>query len=311
MAIRRKTCSPDGGLTWNRFDVTPYALPISRNGENGDPATSAEHILNIPEGFSLINQASTCLDANDNPVTCTWWAPGTAQGDFSRQYMVVFRDDQGTPSTADDSWEVRQVSQRVNDPIGTKFSEAAVRQLGRPIVVTDDDDRIIVAYRDNAETNGISIVHSLPKADDPDRRVWIQFDLTTENLGNYEPVIDNELWDVKRQLHFLYQASGGLGYTAPSNLAARISLLEWDAAAYFARPSQPLLAFAPNGTDTILSVPSEPSYSYRLWTTTDFADWQIVDTKVGTGASLTFTHTNGRADPRRFWRIEAAEGGFP
>lgn len=303
--------SPDGGLTWNRFDGTPYALPISRNGENGDPATSAEHILNIPEGFSLINQASTCLDANDNPVTCTWWAPGTAQGDFRRQYMVVFRDDQGTPSTADDSWEVRQVSQRVNDPIGTKFSEAAVRQLGRPIVVTDDDDRIIVAYRDNAETNGISIFHSLPKADDPDRRVWIQFDLTTENLGNYEPVIDNELWDVKRQLHFLYQASGGLGYTAPSNLAARISVLEWDAAAYFARPSQPLLAFAPNGTDTILSVPSEPSYSYRLWTTTDFADWQIVDTKVGTGASLTFTHTNGRADPRRFWRIEAAEGGFP
>lgn len=303
--------SPDGGLTWNRFDGTPYALPISRDGENGDPATAAEHILNIPEGYSLINQASTCLDANDNPVTCTWWAPGTAHGDFRRQYMVVFRNDQGTPSTADDSWDVRQVSQRTNDPVGTRFSEAAVRHLGRPIVVTDDEDRIIVAYRDNAETNGITVVHSLPKADDPERQVWIQLDLTTGNLGNYEPVIDNELWDAKRQLHFLYQASGGLGYTAPSNLAARISVLEWDAAAYFARPSQPGFAFAPNGTDAVLTMPSEPSYSYRLWSTTDFVDWQIVDTKVGTGAPLTFTHTKGGTGPRRFWRIEAAEGGFP
>jgi hypothetical protein len=303
--------SPDAGLTWNRFDGTPYALPISRDGENGDPATAAEHIVNIPEGSSLINQASTCLDANDNPVTCTWWAPGTAEGNFRRQYMVVFRNDHGTPSTADDSWDARQVSQRTNDPAGTRYSESAVRHLGRPIVVTDDEDRIIVAYRDNAENNGITIVHSLPKADDPERLVWIQFDLTTENIGSYEPTIDHELWDSKRQLHFLYQASEGLGHIAPANLASRISVLEWDAAAYFARPSQPGLAFAPNGTDALLAIPSEPSYAYRLWSTTDFIDWQIVGTQAGTGAPLTFTHDDGAVGPKRFWRFETAEGGFP
>jgi hypothetical protein len=305
--------SPDAGLTWQRFDGTPYALPISRNGESGNPATAAEHIVNIPEGSSLINQASTCLDANDNPVTCTWFAPGAKEvpANHRRQYMVVFRNDHGTPSTADDRWDVRQVSRRTNNPAGTKYNESAVRNLGRPIVVTDDRDRIIVAYRDDAENNGLTIVHSLPKADDPDRRVWIQLDLTTGNLGNYEPIIDNELWDAKRQLHFLYQPSGGEGYVAPANLASRISVLEWDAAAYFSQPSQPTLAFAPNGSDTVLKSPSEPSWSYRLWATTDFVNWQMVDTQVGTGAPLTFTHANGAVGPKRFWRIESAEGGFP
>jgi hypothetical protein len=185
--------SPDAGQTWRRFNGTPYVLPISRNGESGNPATAAEHIVNIPEGSSLINQASTCLDANDNPVTCTWFAPGAKQvpANHRRQYMVVFRNDHGTPSTTDDTWDTRQVSQRANNPTGTKYTETNVRDLGRPIVVTDDQDRIIVAYRDDAENNGLTIVHSLPKVDDPDRLVWIQVDLTTENLGNYEPIIDN------------------------------------------------------------------------------------------------------------------------
>jgi hypothetical protein len=303
--------SPDAGLTWRRFDGSPYALPISRNGENGNPNTAAEHIVNIPEGSSLINQAGTCLDANDNPVTCTWWAPGASSGDHRRQYMVVFRNDHGTPSTADDTWDVRQVSQRTNNPTGTKYNESAVRDLGRPIVVTDDRDRIIVAYRDDAENNGITMVHSLPKSEDPDRLVWMQVDLTTDNLGNYEPIIDNELWDAERQLHFLYQPSEGEGYIAPANLASRISVLEWDAAAYFAQPSQPSLAFAANGTDTVLTIPSEPSWSYRLWSTINFVDWSIVDTKAGTGAPLTFTHTDGAVGPKRFWRVESAEGGFP
>ena len=305
--------SPDAGLTWLRFDGTPYALPISRDGESGNPDTAAEHILDIPEGSSLINQASTCLDANDNPVTCTWWAPGTNEipANYRRQYMVVFRDDHGTPSTADDTWEQRQVSQRTNNPTGTKYSESYVRDLGRPIVVTDDQDRIIVVYRDDAENNGLTMVHSLPKAEDPERLVWIQLDLTSENLGNYEPIIDNELWAAKRQLHFLYQASEGKGYVAPDNLASRISVLEWDAAAYFSQASQPSLAFAPNGEDAILTIPSEPSWSYRLWSTTDFVDWQIVDTQAGTGAPLVFTHSEGALGPKRFWRVESAEGGFP
>jgi len=302
--------STDAGLTWQRFDATPYGLPVSRNGESGDPATAAEHIATIPEGYSLINQASMCLDQAGHPVIGSWWAPGTGAGNYRRQYMVVFRNNHGTASTADDTWDTRTVSDRTSNPTTTKYSEAAVRDLGRPVVVTDDHDRIIVAYRDDEGSNGLTIVHSLPKSDDPERLVWIQFDLTTDNLGNYEPIIDNELWMRERQLHFLYQASAGEGYTPPANTADRFSILEWDARGYFAHHPQPHLALAANGSDARITWPSEPSFGYRLSTSTNLVDWQTVGTWDGTGSPIEYLHAGGATGLRRFWRIQYKEGGI-
>jgi BNR repeat-containing family member len=309
--------SSDAGLTWHRFGGTSYALPITRDLEIA-AANKADILVTIPEGSSLINQASTCLDHNDNPVTCTWWAPNTPTNNYRRQYMVVFRDDNGTPLTTDDTWQTRTVSNRANDPIGTRYAEDHVRDLGRPIVVNDDDDRIIVAYRDNQSTsslttgvaNGLTLVHSLPKADDPHRLLWIQFDLTSDNLGNYEPIIDNELWDRDRQLHFLYQPAEGQGYTAPANLASRFSVLEWDAAAYFAHSPQPSLAFSPDRTQITITCPSQPSWAYRLWSSTDLVNWTEIETRAGTGQPLAFTQAANVGEARRFWRIEFKEGGF-
>lgn len=294
--------STDAGLTWQRHDGTPYALPISRDGESGDPATAAEHIVTIPEGSSLINQASMCLDRSGNPVTASWWAP-EAPANHRRQYMVAFRHDNGT-------WQTRPVSNRTHNPVTTKYTESAVRDLGRPVVVNDDADRIIVAYRDDAGDNGITISHSLPKAQDPDRLVWIEFDLTRDNLGNFEPIIDNELWDRERQLHFLYQASQGEGYVPPANTADRISVLEWDAARYFAHHPQPSISFHPAGNEITLVCPSEPSWSYRLWSSTDMQDWDLVESRDGTGEDLVFTRPAAMGETKRFWRIEYAEGGF-
>lgn len=294
--------STDAGLSWQRHDGTPYALPISRDGESGDPATAAEHILEIPEGSSLINQASMCLDAAGNPVIASWWAPGAASGDHRRQYMVVFRDGDGV-------WQQRPVSNRTPDPAGTKYDENHVRDLGRPVVVHDDAGRIIAAYRDNAGgSNGLTIVHSLPLAEDPQRLVWIEFDLTAENLGNYEPIIDNELWDRERQLHFLHQAAEGEGYSAPANTASRFSILEWDAATYFAHRPQPAVSFAPGAV--AITCKSEPSWGYRLWSSTNMEDWEPVETREGTGADITFTPPVPEGETKRFWRIEYVEGGF-
>ncbi|MCW1921089.1 BNR-4 repeat-containing protein [Luteolibacter arcticus] len=295
--------STDAGLTWQRFDGSPYSLPISRDAESGVEATRAETIVTIPEGSSLINQASTCLDRAGNPVTATWWAPQTATGNFRRQYMVVFRHDNGT-------WQTRTVSNRTHNPTGTRYSETAVRDLGRPIVVNDDEDRIIVAYRDDSGDNGITIVHSLPKAQDPDRQVWIEFDLTRENLGNFEPIIDNELWDRDRQLHFLYQASEGEGYTPPANSADRMSVLEWDAATYFAHKPQPRVSFSSDRTEVSIAFMSEPSWTYRLWSSTDLDDWAFVETRDGTGEPLVFTWPAVEGETKRFWRVEFVEGGF-
>lgn len=310
--------SSDAGLTWKRFDGTPYALPITRDLEIS-AANKAEILLTIPEGSSLINQASTCLDQNDNPVTCTWWAPETTTANnYRRQYMVVFRDDNGTPSTADDTWQTRAVSNRTNDPTGTRYAEDHVRDLGRPIVVRDDEDRIIVSYRDNQSssslttglTNGLTIVHSLPKADDPHRLVWIQFNLTEENLGNYEPIIDNELWDRDRQLHYLYQPAEGQGYVSPGNTASRFSVLEWNTAAYFAHSPQPTVKFSADKTRITISCPSQPSWGYRLWSSINLTDWSVVETRAGTGAMLEFSQASNLGDAKRFWRVEYKEGGF-
>ncbi|MES2439685.1 MAG: BNR-4 repeat-containing protein [Verrucomicrobiota bacterium] len=310
--------SPDAGLTWKRFNGTSYSLPITRDLEIS-AANKAEIIVPIPEGSSLINQASTCLDRNDNPVTCTWWAPETVSNNYRRQYMVVFRDDNGTPATAaDDTWQTRAVSNRASDPTGTRYAEDHVRDLGRPIVVSDDDDRIIVSYRDNQSTssltngltNGLTIVHSLPRRDDPHHLVWMQFNLTAENLGNYEPIIDNELWDRERQLHFLYQPAEGQGYVTASNLASRFSVLEWDAASYFNHHPQPGVSFSADKTQITITCPSQPSWSYRLWSSTNLENWSVIETRAGTGQPLEFTQAANLGETKRFWRIEFKEGGF-
>jgi hypothetical protein len=140
--------------------------------------------------------------------------------------------------------------------------------------------------------------------------VWIEFDLTEDNLGNYEPIIDNELWDRERQLHFLYQAAEGQGYTAPANLASRFSVLEWDAAAYFAHTPQPSVAFSGDGSQISITCPSQPSWAYRLWTSDNLEDWTQVETRAGTGAPLVFTQAANSGENRRFWRVEYQEGGF-
>lgn len=316
--------STDAGLTWRRSNGTPYVLPINRDAENGIQASKAEVIMPIPENSSLINQASTCLDANDNPVTCTWWAPDSSTGNHRRQYRVVFKSDNGTADPSDDSWQARSISNRTSDPTNIRYAENHVRDLGRPIVVADEKDRVIVAYRDNqtsnlsnadaslssGNSNGITIVHSLPKAQDPQRLVWVQFDLTQENLGNYEPIIDNELWDREQQLHFLYQPAQGQGYIPPSNLATRFSVLEWDAASYFSHNPQPVVALSADQSVIIITCPSQPSWGYRLWSSTDLGDWSVVETRAGTGSPLVFTQAAKQEEAKRFWRIEYREGGF-
>lgn len=309
--------SPDAGLTWYKSDGTPYALPITRNAENGVEAGRAEVIVNIPEGSSYINQASSCLDAAGWPVTATWWAPDTATGNFRRQYMVVFRHQDGT-------WQTRPISARATDRTNVRYAENHVRDLGRPTVVCDDENRIIVAYRDNQAdnlinadaslsagvANGITIVHSLPLAQDPDRLLWLSFDLTTENLGNYETMIDNELWDAKRQLHFLYQQSGGQGYSPPANNASRISVLEWDAADYFKHSPQPGIETINQGAGVRVFWRSEPSFTYRLMTSVDLTNWTVVATQTGTGQPSEHRHTFAPDEPRRFWRLHRSEGPF-
>ncbi len=296
--------SPDSGLTWQRSDGSVYTLPISESVTNGspDPNTVAERILAIPQNHTLINQAGMCLDADGKPVIATWWAPGASTNNHRRQYMVAFPGQDGT-------WQVRQVSNRTNDPPGVMTQDSAVRELGRPVVVCDKDNRVLVIYRDNAGSNGLTVVHSLPRAIDPDRNIWTTVDLTLDNLGNYEPVIDLARWQVDGLLSFLYQPSAGLGYTPPSNTASEMAVLEWDARAYFDhRPALNFRSFPDTG-EVLLFFRSQIGWGYRIQASDDLLSWTNLVTMNGTGGHLQFLHTNTLAS-QQFFRLQILEGGF-
>jgi hypothetical protein len=196
--------SPDNGTTWTTIDGTPIGLPLEQ--ANTPP------VFEIPQGSSLINQTSSTVDANDNPLVASWWAPSGGRGTgTTRQYMLAYYDGQ--------EWQMSQITDRAFEP---QQGAGAVRELARPIVVVDDDNRVIVAMRYDERDDVVTIAHSL------DRENWSFLDLTTEALGTWEPNYDPALWARENKLHLLYQPVG-LGQTNST-----ISVLEWDAAAYFA-----------------------------------------------------------------------------
>ena len=297
--------STNGGLSWLRYNGTPYDLPICEDGGTSDTNQFSIPVVSIPQNSSLINQAGMCLDASNTPVLATWWAPGTPTNNYQRQYGVVFPDQNGV-------WQTRQISYRTNDPPGTMELDAVVRDLGRPVVVCDQQDRIIVLYRDNFGSNGLTITRSLPYAMDPERTNWFTFTLTTDNLGNYEPVIDRARWQRDNVLDIVYQASDGEGYTAPTNNASPIGVLEWNAAAYFNTPPTLELALTNSSQNVALSWISQPGWGYQVQWSTNLVNWNVAATLNGSSGllPLQYIHTNGAVGPLRFWRLQTQEGGF-
>ena len=296
--------SLDEGVTWETYSGTPYDLPISQGVESGDPNSIGQVIVPIPPNYSLINQAGMCLDASNNPVLATWWAPGSGTNDYRRQYMVVFPDAKGI-------WQTRQISNRTNDPPGTMELDAVVRDLGRPVVVCDKEDRIIVLYRDNSGSNGLTVAYTLPYAMDPERTNWTTISLTTDNLGDYEPVIDLARWQRDNVMDIVYQASDGEGYAAPANNASLIGVLEWNAAAYFNHDPTLQLALGKSGESVALTWNSQPGWGYQIEWSTNLVNWNVAATLDNISEFLAqYDYTNSTATSQEFWRLLTKQGGF-
>ena len=215
----------DEAVTWERMDGTPFALPISEFGENGDPNTMAERVLTIPEGSSLINQGSMTIDNDGHPIFATYWAPEAASGNHARQYMIGWYD--GV------SWHTSPVTNHVtdydpdgdgvNDPIPE--SQLGAYSMGRPAVLVDDENRVFLIYSDYHRGNVITAAWS------EDRVNWSVADLTNEDIGGWEPTIDMVTWRAEHKAHLLYSSLLGGVQTA--------QVLTWDAAAYIADPPDP------------------------------------------------------------------------
>lgn len=222
-------------------------------------------------------------------------------GDHTRQYHIFFLDENG--------WNQRTLSARDIDNPTQKFSEAqlASSYMRRPMVLTDSDERIIVIYNDN-RFPGITVVFSEPLAQDPTREHWTRMNLTHEDLGLWEATYDEPRWKQDGVLHMLYQKlpSPGISYVS-SNNSTPVSVIEWDAHAYFNDPIHWELDTTTTPGQASISAPAYFGFRYDLRTSTDldFSAPPVV-TVPGDGFRREFGDWPMN-EPRRFWRLERVE----
>lgn len=199
--------------TWKQMSGSTQTVPITQ----GNDAV----IKSISQGSSLINQCSMTVDANDNPIIATYWAPTTS----TRQYMLEYYN--GT------NWQTSQISNRtVSDAKITNNDALRIREVGRPIVLVDADGRVVVITRSNDQSNVVSAYYSTNKTS------WNLVNLTTVDSGRYEPIYDEVRWKRDNILNLFYEPafadSNGNRIMPPgqTQLGAQVSVLEWNELRY-------------------------------------------------------------------------------
>jgi hypothetical protein len=295
--------SPDGGTTWQRSDGSAISVPVVEAGWFRD--LGADHVPEIvkdlPEGHSIMNESGMTTDSAGHPIIANWWADDAAGGDHTRQYHIFFHDGS--------QWHQRTVSARDIDDPGNQYSEGELgsSKMGRPVVLTDADDRIFVVYNDN-RFDGITVVFSLPLAQDPGRLHWTRMNLTPEHIGNWETTYDEARWNQDGVLHMLYQKLPGMGMSYGSqNNSTPVSVVEWNARAYFNSPVRWVVDMQSTPGQATVSARTRIGFHYDLKTSTDldFSAPPAV-TLPGDGNWWEFG-TWPMDEARRFWRLERTE----
>ncbi len=175
----------DSLTTWLRMNGQTQSVPIYQ----GNSTVANGGVINdIPQGSSLMNQCSMTVDANDRPIIATYWAPNLQ----TRQYELVWYNGS--------SWQTSQISNRtVSDSKITNNDALRIREVGRPIVLVDPDDRTIVVTRSNDQNNVVTAYYSMDKTN------WNFVNLTTANSGRYEPIYDEVRWKNDGILDLFYE----------------------------------------------------------------------------------------------------------
>jgi len=295
--------SADGGISWQRSNGSTINLPVVEAAWFKDLGAShvPEIVEDLPEGHSIINMQGMTIDSAGRPIIATWFAANAASGDHTRQYHIYFHNGS--------TWQRRTVSARNIDNPATKFSEAILgtSRMGRPVVLTDAADRIIVVYNDN-RFDGVTVVFSLPLAQDPDRLHWTRMNITSENIGGWETTYDEERWKRDGVLQMLYQKLPDMGMSfSGQNSSTPVSVLEWNARAYFNGPVRWLMDTTSVPGQAKVSAGTQVGFRYDLKTGTglDFTAPPAVS-RSGAGDWLDFG-TWPTNEVRRFWRIERTE----
>ncbi len=206
--------SDDLGQSWRRSDGRLY----QRNGRHDIDENNATPVVVVPEGSSMMNQTSAAVGPDGHYYMANYWAPGAARGNHLREYMLMEFD--GV------KWRVHAVTHRKPENENARIPESQLKtfRMSRPIVLTDSDNRALLVFSDHQRGGVITLAYS----EDSAREKWEFVDLTTANMGLWEPTYDLARWNDDGVLSMYYQPCG-LGPRASD-----AAVLEWDARRYFA-----------------------------------------------------------------------------
>jgi hypothetical protein len=214
------------GLHWTTINGTAINSGTGAIGLNSPNQT----IVSIPQQSSLMNQTSMTNDLYGNPMIATYWAPGGSTNTSApRQYELVYYN--GT------SWQTSQITNRPAEPkiLSTDPNlNTEIREMGRPVVLSDQDDRTLMVVRYNEDrTTGTKDIFGTTDRNNiivyysTDNQHWSYLDLTPgTDMGTYEANYDPTQWKQNGVLDLFYQQ-------VPSSSNTEVSLLEWNARSYF------------------------------------------------------------------------------
>ena len=199
--------SKDGGLTWEKSTGELYALPIT--------ATTAEYACTIPQKSELINQTSMFIDENGTPFIATYWRE---EGRTIPQYHIIYKS-KGV-------WKYNDMGFRKTafslSGMGTKSIP-----VSRPQVVAWKQGKILAAaliFRDAERGDKVSIAVTR----NLDENKWAVSDLSSFDVGAWEPTYDTELWKDKKTLNLFVQKVVQVDGEGKANITSRpVQVLEW------------------------------------------------------------------------------------
>lgn len=179
--------SSDGGKTWKDSQGKAYQLPIT--------LSTAEYVARIPQNSGLMNQGSMTVDRDGTVYISTYWnAPGTSVP----QIWIIYSTTKGA------KWKQFQVTSRTA-PHSFRGAGTKRTPLSRPQILADSKaaGHVYVIFRDSDHfKNGCGVASCYLNTEKPSCEFHL---ILGEDLGQWEPTYDTELWRTERTLHLFVQ----------------------------------------------------------------------------------------------------------
>ena len=200
--------SKDGGHTWEKSTGEQYHLPIVQ--------ASAEYAIRIPQKSELINQTSMFADATGHPFIATYYRDS---GSSVPQYHFIYKKGK--------EWQAENLGLHK-----TSFSLSGGGTMripiSRPQILARQNGKQLsgmIIFRDEERGNKASIAI----CSDIYKCQWKVYDLSSKDLGSWEPTYDTELWKEKGILNLFLQHVEQISSEGRVNIPPQpVEVLEWN-----------------------------------------------------------------------------------